>query len=639
MSRKLIFNYVIIGLLLIWAVYELAPTVRFEQLTQTEKENLKKEGKLSDLKSKIIKRGLDLQGGMHLVLEVNVPKLVDGLAKNKSISYYDFIEKVNKKHKENIDEDFFNIFLQEANNSGIRLARYYMDRGHQNKDIVKSLQKEARESVTRALEVIRNRVDQFGVSEPTIQRQGNKRIIVELAGVTDVERARNLIQSTALLEFKLLKDATIAQDAINRIDQVIRKEKPNTNLTDTTTQNEKILEKSSEDKAVSLEDIFGITETNATDKSDSLRDSSVTVDENIVAERPFSSLLRNLGRIGTGVPAENVFAVKKILNMKEVKKVLPADLEILWSNKSEILTTQSGEAKEFYVLYFVEREPGLTGQHVTDAKGTIASMSSNNAGQSVVDVDMDSEGAKIWSRLTGANIGKRVAIVLDNKVQMAPNIKSKIPSGRTVIEGLSNLEEAKDMEIVLKAGALPAPHDIIEERTIGASLGADSIKKGTMSVLIGLFVIIIFIVFYYKGSGLIAFFTLVLNIIFVLSILAFLGATLTLPGIAGLVLTMGMSVDANVLIFERIREEYKKGKTVRSSVENGYNRAFITILDANLTTLIAALVLWQFGTGPIKGFAVVLFWGIIFNFVSGYFISKTIFTTITTRKIIKKLSI
>ncbi|MEA3500922.1 MAG: protein translocase subunit SecD [Candidatus Marinimicrobia bacterium] len=637
MSRKLIFSYVAIGLLLVWAAFELIPTIKFEQLTQTERETLKEKGKLNDLKSKIIKRGLDLQGGMHLVLEVNVPKLVNGLAKNKSISYYDFIEKVNTKYKENNNEDFLDLFLQEADNNGIRLARYYMNRGHENKDIIKSLRKEAKESVTRALEVIRNRVDQFGVSEPTIQRQGSKRIIVELAGVTDIERARNLIQSTALLEFKLLKDATIAQETINRIDKVIRKEKPNVDLIDTTTQNEKILEKSSEDKAVSLEDIFGITETKT--KSDSSQDSSAIVDENIVAERPFSSLLRNLGRIGTGVPSENVYIVKKILNMKEVKKVIPADLEILWSNKSEILTTQSGEAKEFFVLYFVERESGLTGQHVTDAKATIASMSSNNAGQSVVHVDMDSKGAKIWSRLTGANIGKRVAIVLDNKVQMAPNIKSKIPGGRTVIEGLDNLEEAKDMEIVLKAGALPAPLDIIEERTIGASLGADSIRKGTMSVLIGLTVIIIFIVFYYKGSGLIAFTTLLLNMIFVLSVLAFLGATLTLPGIAGLVLTMGMSVDANVLIFERIREEYKKGKTVRSSVENGYSRAIITILDANLTTLIAALVLYQFGTGPIKGFAIVLFWGIIFNFVSGYFISKTIFTTITTHKVIKKLSI
>jgi len=260
-------------------------------------------------------------------------------------------------------------------------------------------------------------------------------------------------------------------------------------------------------------------------------------------------------------------------------------------------------------------------------------------GQPIVNVSMNSEGAKIWSRMTGANVGKRIAIVLDDKVQIAPVIRDRITGGRTVIEGLANIEEAKDIEICLKAGALPAPVDIIEKRTIGPSLGADSIRKGTMSALIGLLLVVLFIVVYYRASGIVAFVTLVLNIIFVLSVLALLRATLTLPGIAGLVLTVGMAVDANVLIFERIREELRKGKTVKASVDNGYSRAIITILDANLTTLIAALVLWQFGTGPIRGFAVVLFWGIIFNFVSGYFISKTILTTVTHGRTLKKLSI
>ncbi|MEA1986891.1 MAG: protein translocase subunit SecD [Candidatus Marinimicrobia bacterium] len=635
MSRKLIFSYVVIGLLLVWAGFQLMPTIRYERLTDVEKETLEEEGKLTNLKSKIIKQGLDLQGGMHLVLEVNIPELVDGLAKNKSISYYDFMEVVNKKYEANNNTDFFRIFDEEAIANNIRLARYYMDRGHKNEEIIKSLKKEAKESVTSALEVIRNRVDQFGVSEPTIQKQGDKRIIVELAGVTDIDRARNLIKSTALLEFKLLKDATIAQDAMNRIDKIMLKRNTNSDLIDTTQQNATISENESDDKIVSLEDIFGITDDTTS------QDSSALVDENIVKDRPFGALLRNLGQLGTGVPKKNKYAVTKILEMNEVRKALPADLEILWSKNTRVLRNRnSGEPEEYYLLYFVEREAGLTGKYITEANGTIASMNSNNAGQSVVHVNMDNEGARIWSRLTGANIGRRVAIVLDDKVQMAPNIKTKISGGRTVIEGLDNLQEAKDMEIVLKAGALPVPLDIKEERTIGASLGADSIRKGTTSVLIGLALIIIFIVFYYKGSGMIAFVTLVLNIVFVLAVLAFLGATLTLPGIAGLVLTMGMSVDANVLIFERIREEHKKGKTARSSVENGYARALITILDANLTTLIAALVLWQFGTGPIKGFAVVLFWGIIFNFVSGYFISKTIYTTFTNRKkVIKKLSI
>ena len=281
----------------------------------------------------------------------------------------------------------------------------------------------------------------------------------------------------------------------------------------------------------------------------------------------------------------------------------------------------------------------MTGAVVTDAQATLGGMNGSNMGQPIVNVSMNSEGAKTWSRMTGANVGKRIAIVLDDKVQIAPVIRDRISGGRTVIEGLANIEEAKDIEICLKAGALPAPVDIIEKRTIGPSLGADSIRKGTMSALIGLLLVVLFMVIYYRGSGIVAFVTLVLNIIFVLSILALLRATLTLPGIAGLVLTVGMAVDANVLIFERIREELRKGKTVKASVDNGYSRAIITILDANLTTLIAALVLWQFGTGPIRGFAVVLFWGIVFNFISGYFISKTILTTVTHGRTLKKLSI
>ncbi|MDZ7795755.1 MAG: protein translocase subunit SecD [Candidatus Marinimicrobia bacterium] len=237
----------------------------------------------------------------------------------------------------------------------------------------------------------------------------------------------------------------------------------------------------------------------------------------------------------------------------------------------------------------------MTGDAVKEAKAELGSVSSEQMGQPVVNVRMNAEGTQKWARLTGANVDKRVAIVLDNRVQMAPRIQNKIPSGRTVIEGFANLQEAQDIEIVLKAGALPAPINIIEERTVGASLGADSVQRGVNSVLIGLAIVAIFIIFYYRGAGVIAIITLILNILFVLSILASLRATLTLPGIAGLVLTMGMAVDANVLIFERIREEYVKGKTIRSAVENGYSRALITILDANLTTLITALVLWQYG--------------------------------------------
>jgi preprotein translocase subunit SecD len=252
---------------------------------------------------------------------------------------------------------------------------------------------------------------------------------------------------------------------------------------------------------------------------------------------------------------------------------------------------------------------------------------------------MNNEGAKIFSRLTGSNIGKSLAIVLDDKVYMAPSIRVKIPNGAAYIEGLEDMTEAKNIAIVLRAGALPAPVDVIEERTIGPSLGKDSIIIGTRLGLIGFLLVIGFMVFYYKRSGLLADLALVLNILFVMAILATLGATLTLPGIAGLILTVGIAVDANVLIFERIREELARGKTVRAAIDAGYSRALRTILDANITTMLTALILMQFGTGPVKGFAVTLFWGILSSMFTAIFVTRTIYNFITERKVLKTLSI
>jgi SecD/SecF fusion protein len=630
MSRKLIINYVLIALLLVWSAYELMPTLRYERLSAEEKEAMDLRGQLAPLEAEIIKRGLDLQGGMHLVLEVNIPKLVENMARTKTQSFYALMDTVKKLDAATEEDDFFNLLLTEANRRDFKLSRHFPGRAVQNEEVIVNLRDESKDAVNRALEIIRNRVDQFGVSEPTIQKQGNKRIIVELAGVSDPERARGLIQSTALLEFILLKDADIAQDAIRRIDAAIKKDLPDSLLASGDTA--KVVEAESKDKALSVEELLGI---DAESDSD---DDTLSVDEQMYQEKPFSALLRNLGN-DIGVPMENVNAVRRILEDPNVRKALPGDIRVALSNRTDSFVAEGGVQKEFYRLYFLEKEPGLTGGVVTDANASLGGSGGNNMGQPVVYLSMNSEGAKIWSRLTGANIGRRLAIVLDNKVQMAPVIRSKIPNGQTVIEGMENMDEAKDMEIVLKAGALPAPVDIIEERTIGPSLGADSIRKGTLSVLLGLAFVVVLVLVYYRGAGFIAITTLILNILFVMSVLAFLKATLTLPGIAGLVLTLGMAIDANVLIFERIREELRKGKTVRAAVDAGYARALITILDANLTTLIAALVLWQFGTGPIRGFAVVLFWGIIFNFVSGYFISKTIFQTIVTRKTLDKISI
>ena len=280
----------------------------------------------------------------------------------------------------------------------------------------------------------------------------------------------------------------------------------------------------------------------------------------------------------------------------------------------------------------------LTGGVIEDAQMRL-SQSGVSAGQATVQVEMSNEGSREWARITGSNINKRIAIVLDKKVHMAPVIRSQIFGGGTVIEGMDSIQEAEDIAIVLRAGSLPVPVTIQEERTVGASLGADSVSKGTYSMLVGLFIVILFIIFYYKLSGFIASFAVIWTLILLLGILALLGATLTLPGIAGLILTVGMSVDANVIIFERIKEELRNGKSVRSAIDAGYEKAITTIVDANLTTGIAAAVLYQYGSGPIKGFATVLFWGIIVSMFTAIIVTRFIFDYVTSKRTIEELSI
>lgn len=634
MSRNQVWRYLLIVVLIGWAVYTLAPTLKYERLSVEDKAALKESGELLKLESKIIKQGLDLQGGMHLVLEVDIPQFVKNVADHQSKAYYDYMEKTDAIYAQNPEEDYFSIMKETADADSLRLSRYFpvSDRKTDNAAVISNLKKESENAIVRAEEIIRNRVDEFGVAEPIIQLVGNKRIIVELAGIDDPARAKEIIQNTALLEFVLLKDAEYTQDVISRIDAILKKQNPdNLAVVDSAVVNKS---KSSETE-ISVGELLGLDESTAGAASDS----SVLVDQNIAVDKPFSALLRNLGW-DIGVPVENYRTVKNILDDSDIKRALPNDLRIIFSSNPEELKDENGGKQSFYRLYFANREPGLTGEVVKEAHAELGNISSEQMGQPVVNVTMNSEGTKTWARLTGANKDKRLAIVLDNRVQMAPRIKNKIPNGRTVVEGFANLQEAQDIEIVLKAGALPAPIEVIEERTVGASLGEDSVKRGIQSALIGLIIVALFILFYYKGSGMIAVVTLILNIFFVLAILSAFRATLTLPGIAALVLTIGMAVDANVLIFERIREEYLKGKTVRSAVENGYSRALITILDANATTLVVSLVLWRYGSGTVRGFAVTLFWGIIFNLISGYFISKTVFTSFTHgKKPLEKLSI
>ena len=631
MKNSLTPRYLVILILLGWSFYSLWPSIKYQNLDADEKELLKEQGDLAQIESRIIRQGLDLKGGMYILLETDIPTLVKSLATNRNEKFDNLLEEITNEFKLNRGENFFNIFREKISNSDIKVVRYYHQYGSNLEDIVTAIEDETEDSINRVLEILQNRIDQFGVSEPTIQKQGKYRILVELAGIQDSERARALLQSTALLEFYLVKNNASTNEIITQLDNILKKSVSDEELETLISEseldnkpNETI--KQPEDNVTTIDEIFGET-TNS--KPDSLGGGS-----DLLLDSPLMSLIEFV-QGDLVVKSKNVYALKKLLSQDAAKlKLKSSSGQFIFGNDSESL----GASGEYFRLYYLETVPELTGGVVEKAKASLGSLGGGSAGLPVVSLDMNSEGSKTWSRVTGANIGQRIAIVLDNKVHMAPNIREKIPGGRTQIEGFADINEAKDIAIILRAGALPAPVNIIEERTVGPSLGADSIARGQKSILIGLGVVFIFMLIYYKAAGAIANFALIWNIVLILAVLASLGATLTLPGIAGLILTVGMCIDSNVIIFERIREELRKGKTPKSAIEAGYNRAITTIIDANLTTVIASLVLYQFGTGPIKGFATVLFWGILISMFTAVYVTRTIFYTIT-KKSIKTLSI
>ena len=642
MSKNLTPRYIVIALVLAWALLTLWPSIKYQQLSPEDIQYMRETGTLEELENKIIKQGLDLKGGIYIVLEVDLPTLVTTLAINKDAKFERTVNEVRNILAENPQQEFFTVFTEKISENGLRLPRYYdVDYGAKAEDILNSIREQADDAINRVLEILQNRVDQFGVSEPTIQKQGNRRIIVELAGIQDSERARALLQSTAQLEFFMVKSPEVTNDILSQIDKAVRGDEELEALAAAVDGEQAQTEDGelavSNDQTISISELFGDDGLSSEDAGSG--DTAVVVDQNIFQERPFSSMLRALGN-NIAVPEKNLYAIKKIINKPEVQdKLSLGNGRFLFAPEAENYTTNTGLEEPLVSMYYLEHDADLTGGVIEEANATIGGQGTSAVGQPIVLLDMNSDGARTWSRITGANIGRRIAIVLDKKVHMAPSIRTKITDGGTLIEGFANMDEAKDIAIVLRAGALPAPVKIIEERIVGPSLGADSVKKGTYSVLLGLTLILVFIPFYYKLSGIIADFALIWNILLVLAVLASLGATLTLPGIAALILTVGMSVDANVIIFERIREESRKGKTPRTAIDSGYARALTTIIDANVTTLVAALVLYQFGTGPIKGFATVLFWGIIISMFTAIFVTRTIFNSFTERKGLEKLSI
>jgi len=635
MFKNISTRWFVIVLLLLFVSYRLWPSYNFLTLSEEDKELMKKNDLSSyeKLSKNSINLGLDLQGGMHVVLEADVPNLVKKLANNKSPELLNAIDESEKRSINN-QTDFFDEFNLIVEQDSIPLKRLYSSliSSSRNTDVLDELKKQTENSLNSVLEIIRNRIDQFGVSEPNIQKSGNRRIIVELAGVKDPERARKLIQSTALLEFSIVKEIEQQQSLFNSIDELILKD--NLILAKEEVKKVDIVnpDSLSEDVLKGLfdeEDTFenNLNEINLFKTSDEL-----------LQERPFSAYLKAFPG-GVGVIESEYNSVKSILELQQIKDIIPNDGRLLWANKASSVNLEDGSLINFRNLYYVNRVSELTGGVIQEASANYGATGTNASGLPIVNLTMNSVGTKKWSISTGANVGRSVAIILDGNVFIAPVIRDKIPNGMTQITGLDDVDEAKDIANVLRAGALPTPVQIIEERTVGPSLGKDSIQSGQKAMMFGFILVIIFMIFYYKFSGILANLALVINILFILTVLVSLGATLTLPGIAGLILTIGMTVDANVIIFERIREELDNGKTVKGAIRSGYDRAFKTILDANLTTLIAAAVLLGVGSGPIKGFAVTLSIGILSSMFCAIFITRTFFMTLTKNKILKSLSI
>ena len=493
--------------------------------------------------NKKINLGLDLQGGMHLVLEVDIEKAVEGKVENIVHELRDILreERVRPSRLERIEGNRISIKINGQKNieafdsvldKEFRDLRV-LDRKQQNDtlNLVMDLPDEEtnrikKSATEQAVETIRNRIDQFGVSEPDIRIQGERRILIQLPGVKDPQRAKNLIGKTALLEFKLVDEDHDVDAAVN-------------------------------------------------------------------------------GSV-------------------------PAGSQLLYQTKEDEATRRVTRTP-----YLLKKRTLLTGAYLTEARVEIDSQ----YGEPYVSIKFDKKGGRIFAKITKENVRKRLAIVLDNNIYSAPVIQEEISGGEARITGNFTTAEAHDLSIVLRAGALPAPVKILEERTVGPSLGADSIRKGLLSVCVGGLLVVIFMIIYYQVSGLIADIALILNILLIAGGLAAFQATLTLPGIAGIILTIGMAVDANVLIFERIREEMNLGKTPRAAVDAGYDRATLTILDANITTLIAALVLFQFGTGPVKGFAVTLSLGVVASLFTALVLTRSVFDYLLINMKMKRLSI
>jgi SecD/SecF fusion protein len=603
------------------SVYFLWPTYQ-DYTFRTQLANLRGQDSVSfveqnqdailNARMKRVKLGLDLQGGMRVVIEVDILQLLDDLAKNKDGNFATIMQEV-RAQASTKEVAIIPLFTKQFMDRGIRLSRYYLSVRDDDKRISSYLVDESEKAIDRAIEIVRNRVDQYRVSEPTIQKQGGRRIIVELPGVKDESEVRQLLQGTAKLEFKLLKDPQIAYRVMESIDKFLT----GTLEADTTSGTKTAAKKDVQPKQNSA--LSDLTGGNAPATSDT------TSEAKFIREHPFFAYVRPDQR-GSGegyVEEKDKDRVIRLLERPEIKRLLPPDLQFTWSAKSQAMA----DGKKYFLLYPVRQTAEITGGVVVNAQASV----DPEDNRPIVNMEMNSEGSRDWARITGANVGKRIAIMLDNAIFSAPVVQTKITGGRSRITGMETPNEARLLEIVLKAGALPAPVTIIEHRSVGPSLGEDSIRSGMSAAIWALIVTIVFMALYYNTAGLVADLALAFNMLFILGVMAGFQATLTLPGIAGVVLTIGMAVDANVLINERIREELAGGKTLRAAIDAGYEKAFSAILDSNVTTFLTGVILYQFGTGSIQGFALTLMIGIVATMFSAVIITRVVFNAVTDK--------
>ena len=537
--------------------------------------------------------GLDLKGGLNIILELDDYLFLKRLSKkNLSKQSKNEFNEILKDAQENANNNNTQLIKEleiYSKSNNIKLNKYFsnLSKSSDNYQVIQEINSQHDYAMQSILDVMRNRIedhDQYGLGEPSIQKLGDNRLVVELAGISDISKAKKYIQRTADFELSLVKNQNQLSDIIIRIQGYI----------------------------------------------DSNMDGSIPVD---------SLMIPDSGSEGYLVNSENVQTIKDLLKLDAINDLIKSNSKIVWDNKPLAYYNQDNAYVEYRKLYLVSSNPAISGGMIQTPKAVVADMGNNNAGQWVVNLDMNKEGRKKWSKFTGANINRQVAIILDDLVFMAPFIRDKISSGSTQISGFESMEEAKDIASVLKAGELPAPISIVQTNYIGPSLGKDSINDGGKSMIIGLILVLIFMFLYYKGSGLIANLAVVCNILIVFAVLYTMNAVLTLPGIAGLLLTIGMSVDANVIIFERIKEEINSKAPNYAVIKNGYNKAFVTILDANITTLLTAFILSFLGSGPIVGFATTLSVGILCSMFTAIFFTKTIFLTLFKINKIKNLSI